>query len=53
MVFILLYMPCVSAFISMKKELGSWKWAFRAALIEFSAAYFVSMIAYNICLLIF
>lgn len=53
MIFILLYMPCISAFVSMKKELGSWKWAFGAALIEFSAAYFMSMIAYNICKVIF
>ena len=53
MVFILLYMPCVSAFVSMKKELGSWKWALMAALIELSSAYFISMIAYNICKIIF
>lgn len=47
MVFILLYMPCVSAFVSMKKELGSWKWAIGAALMEVSVAYFVSLFTYN------
>lgn len=53
MVFILLYMPCVSAFVSMKKELGSWKWALGAAVLEMTIAYFVSMIVYNFCKVIF
>ncbi len=53
MVFILLYMPCVSAFVSMKKELGSWKWAIGAASIELVVAYLGSFIAYNIFLMIF
>ncbi|MBP0979195.1 MAG: ferrous iron transport protein B [Oscillospiraceae bacterium] len=53
MVFILLYMPCVSAFVSMKKELGNWKWAIGAAILEMSIAYFVSMIAYNLFKIIF
>ena len=48
MIFILLYMPCVSAFVSMKKELGSWKWAMGAAGIELFVAYFGSFVAYNI-----
>lgn len=48
MVFILLYMPCVSAFVSMKKELGSWKWAINAALMEICVAYFISFLIYNV-----
>lgn len=53
MVFILLYMPCVSAFVSMKRELGSWKWAIGAAIMEVSIAYCVSFSAYHFFKLIF
>lgn len=53
MVFILLYMPCVSAFVSMKKELGSWKWAIGSAIMEISIAYCVSFFAYHFLRFVF
>lgn len=53
LVFVLLYMPCVSAFVSMKKELGSWKWAIGAAVMEIFVAYIVSFLVFNLCKIIF
>ena len=48
MIFTLLYMPCVSAFVSMKRELGSWRWAMGAAIMEVGIAYIVALLIYQI-----
>ncbi len=48
MVFCLLYMPCISAFVSIRREMNSLKWALGTALFETAAAYFIAMIAYHI-----
>lgn len=48
MVFCLLYVPCVSAFATIKKETGSLKWALASAGIQLCAAYSVSFAVYNL-----
>jgi ferrous iron transport protein B len=54
MVFCLLYVPCISAFVSIKREMNSWSWALGAALFSTGVAYFVSLLIYQIgSLLIF
>lgn len=51
MVFCLLYMPCISAFVTIKKETGSLKWAIASAVMQCSVAYIVSLLIYQIGLL--
>lgn len=48
MVFCLLYVPCISAFATIKREMGSWKWAIGIALIQTGTAYAVSFLVYQI-----
>lgn len=48
MVFCLLYVPCISAFVSIKREMNSTKWAFGTALFNTSVAYFVAMLIYQV-----
>ena len=48
MVFCLLYMPCISAFVTIKKEAGSIKWAFASAIMQCTIAYIVSLLVYQI-----
>ena len=48
MVFTLLYIPCISAFASIKREMNSLKWALGTALLQLSAAYLVSLCVYQI-----
>lgn len=48
MVFCLLYMPCISAFVSIKREMNSLKWALGTAAFETGVAYFVAMLVYQI-----
>lgn len=48
MVFCLLYVPCISAFVTIKKEMGSMKWALASAALQISVAYIVSMGIYQI-----
>lgn len=52
LIFILLYMPCISAFATLKKELGSWREAGAAALAQTAIAYGVSWIGYRLALLL-
>ena len=47
MVFSLLYMPCISAFATIKRETGSIKWALGIAVIQTITAYAVSFIVYQ------
>lgn len=53
MVFTLLYMPCISAFVTICKEMGSVKLGMRSAALQFFVAYGVSFVVYQIAQLIF
>lgn len=48
MTFTLLYMPCISAFVTIKKEMGSLKWAVGTATMQTGVAYVVSMLVYQV-----
>jgi ferrous iron transport protein B len=48
LVFILLYMPCMVAFTTIKKEMGSWKWTLFAVGYQTLVAWIMSMLVYNI-----
>lgn len=48
MVFCLLYVPCVSAFATIKKETGSLRWALLSCGIQLTAAYLVSLGIYQV-----
>ena len=48
MVFCLLYVPCISAFATIKREMGSLKWALSTALMQIGVAYVVSLIIYQV-----
>lgn len=48
MAFSLLYIPCVSAFISIKREMNSWKWAVGAATLQTGTAYIVSLLIFQL-----
>ncbi len=53
LVFILLYMPCTSAFATIKREMGGWKWAVGAAAFQTGLAWVVSCLVYQIGSLVF
>ena len=48
LVFTLLYVPCVAAFSTMRRELGGWKWAMGSAAYQIGTAYVLSFLAYTI-----
>ena len=48
MVFCLLYVPCISAFATIKREMGSLKWALASAGLQIGIAYLISMLIYQI-----
>ena len=48
MLFCLLYVPCISAFVTIKREMESWKWAFASAGMQIVIAYVVSFSVYQI-----
>ena len=52
LIFTLLYIPCVAAFATMKRELGGWRWALGSAAYQIGIAYVMSVLAYRIGLLI-
>ncbi len=53
LVFILLYMPCISAFSTMKRELGGWFWALSAVSFQTLLAWITSFVLYRIGMLLF
>ena len=53
MAFCLLYMPCISAFATIVKEMNSLKWALGTAALSTGAAYTVSFLVYHIARLFF
>lgn len=48
MVFVLLYTPCVSAIATMKHEFNSLKWTVGTLALDFSSAWIISFIIYNV-----
>lgn len=48
MTFTLLYIPCISAFVTVCKEMNSAKWSLISATIQLGVAYTVSLIVYNV-----
>ncbi len=48
MVFTLLYMPCIVAFSTIKKEMASWKWTGFTVLFQTGVAWFVAFLVYQI-----
>lgn len=52
MVFTLLYLPCLAAFATIKRELNSWKLAILAAVYQTAIAYVVAFIVYRIGLIV-
>lgn len=48
MVFTLLYLPCVAAFATMKREMNSWKWTFLAVGYQTGVAWLVAFLIYQI-----
>lgn len=48
MVFSLLYMPCISAFVSICREMNSVKWALGGAVFQTGVAYIISLVIYHI-----
>ena len=47
MVFILLYVPCIAAFGTIKREMNSWRWALGTAVMQLGTAYIFSFLAYQ------
>ncbi len=48
LVFTLLYMPCMSAFATIKREMGGWRWAFGAAAFQTALAYLAALVIYQV-----
>ncbi|MGV2875962.1 ferrous iron transport protein B [Macrococcus capreoli] len=48
MLFILLYIPCLSTVAAIRKETSSWKWTFIATAYPLATAYILTMLVYQI-----
>lgn len=48
MIFSLLYIPCISALATIKRETGNLKWTFGIAVIQTVTAYVISLLVYQI-----
>lgn len=48
MAFTLLYMPCIAAFASIRRELNSWKWTMFTVLYQTTVAWMVAFLIYQI-----
>jgi ferrous iron transport protein B len=48
MTFSLLYMPCIAAFATLKREMNSWKWTLIAVGYQTGVAYVVALLVYQI-----
>lgn len=51
--FVLLYTPCVSTVVVMKKETGSWNWTLLSVAYSFVTAWIIAYLVYRTALLIF
>ena len=52
LLFILLYMPCISTVVAIKNESGRWKWAFFTVVYTIGLAWIVSTLFYQIAMLL-
>ncbi|NPA12469.1 MAG: ferrous iron transport protein B [Aquificae bacterium] len=52
LVFLLLYTPCVATVFAIKQELNSWKWAGVSIVINFTSAWVITFVIYNLLKLI-
>lgn len=48
LVFTLLYMPCMSAFATIKREMGGWRWAFGSAAFQIVLAWLTAFLIHTI-----
>jgi ferrous iron transport protein B len=48
MTFSLLYMPCIAAFATLKREMNSWKWTLIAVGYQTGVAYVVALLVYQV-----
>ncbi len=48
MTFSLLYMPCIAAFATLKREMNSWKWTLIAIGYQTGVAYVVALVVYQV-----
>lgn len=48
LVFTLLYMPCMSAFATIRREMGGWRWAFGAAAFQTGLAYLAALAIFQV-----
>ena len=48
MIFCLLYIPSAANLVTIKKEMGGWKWALKAALFQLGTAWVVTLLVYQI-----
>lgn len=48
LVFTLLYVPCMSAFATIKREMGSWRWALGSAAFQTGLAWLTAFVIYTI-----
>ena len=48
LVFSMLYMPCIATIFTIKRESGSWKWAFFSMVYSIALAWIVAFAVYNI-----
>lgn len=53
LVFTLLYMPCMSAFATIRREMGGMKWAAFAAIFQTVLAYIVALVVFQVGSLLF
>ncbi len=47
MTFTLLYLPCIAAFATLKREMNSWKWTFIAVAYQTGVAYVLALVIYQ------
>jgi ferrous iron transport protein B len=53
LVFVLLYFPCIAVIATIKRESGSWKWAFLTVFYTTVIAWIAAFLTYNVALFFF
>ncbi|PZP89368.1 MAG: ferrous iron transport protein B, partial [Staphylococcus epidermidis] len=48
MIFILLYVPCISTVATIRKETSSWKWTLLAVVYPIATAYILTFVFYQV-----
>lgn len=47
MIFCLLYIPCAATLVTIKKEMGGWKWALKAAAFQLCTAWVIAFVVFQ------